>query len=153
MNAVSWLLCSLLAVGAAACSSTTPSTKADSAEAAPGPPGEAAAAAPHSGSAPAELSYEGVLHYKALPMTKSVEAYLGVDLTLERGDGEAPLPLAGSAIWPHDRLIALDGKRIAVDCVMQPGAAPRAEESAPMGPDGAPLPRPAKCAVQRLVER
>ncbi|MCA9515701.1 MAG: hypothetical protein KC635_12215 [Myxococcales bacterium] len=151
MNAVSLTVCALLGLAVAACSSTTPATSKDSAEAATAPaPTEEM---PESAAAPGEVSYEGTLHYKELPATKSVEAYMGVDLTLDRGDDQAPLPLTGSDVWPHDRLVALDGKRVSLACVMKEATPPRPDEQYPTDMDGKPLQRPAKCAVLRVVEQ
>ncbi|MCA9661542.1 MAG: hypothetical protein KC486_24595, partial [Myxococcales bacterium] len=94
------------------------------------------------------ITREGVLEYQELPRTKSVAAYMGVEFTL-RGD-DAETVLAASDNVSHEQLVAHDGKRVRVTCTPREPQPPNPMESAPMGPDGAPLQRPTKCAVTEL---
>ena len=73
---------------------------------------------------------------------------MGVEFTL-RGD-DAETVLAASDNVSHEQLVAHDGKRVRVTCTPREPQPPNPMESAPMGPDGAPLQRPTKCAVTEL---
>ncbi len=98
--------------------------------------------------APGEITVEGPLKYTELPRTKSVEAYMGVEFSVEV-DGKRTV-LAASEKVSREQLLALDGKRVKLHCAQQPASTPNPMESAPMGPDGKPLQRPAECKVSWL---
>ena len=91
---------------------------------------------------------EGVLAYKPLPTTKSVAAYMGVEFTLATDND--PVALTTGAV-SRDTLITASGKRVRVVCVLATARAPSPHESAPLGIDGKPVPRPAKCQVNELT--
>jgi hypothetical protein len=108
------------------------------------PPVSAAPASPPS----AERRLEGQLAYTPLPQTKSVEAYLGVEFTLDTGTEKVVLD--DSDAVPRARLEAAAGKRATVVCKMRPGTVPDPNESYPMNPDGTPMKRPDVCVVSSL---
>lgn len=91
---------------------------------------------------------EGTLRFKPLPEGKSVEAYLGVEFTLEAG-GEVVV-LGPSERVSREVLEAANGRRVKVSCAMREGAVPRPDESYPMEADGSPMKRPDVCVVQQL---
>lgn len=90
----------------------------------------------------------GTLKYEPLPATKSVRAYNGVEFTLDLGS-EA-VPLAAGAIT-RETLVANKNKKVTVVCTMGTPQLPNPQEAHPVGPDGAPVARPAKCAVTSLT--
>ncbi|MEM7159040.1 MAG: hypothetical protein AAF799_39750 [Myxococcota bacterium] len=97
------------------------------------------------------VEHEGTLEYTPLPQTKSMEAYMGVEFTLHHADGEETVLGASEAVT-HEALEAAAGKTVRVGCIPQEATPPDPQESAPIGPDGAPLDRPGQCVVQRLEE-
>jgi hypothetical protein len=154
LRVIHWCLGAALVTGCAEGSGAPPDTPAAENLAEVPTPATPPASAPD-GSAPADeaptaaaITREGVLEYKELPRTKSVAAYMGVEFTLRADDGETAL--AASQSVPHEQLVAHDGKRIRVTCTPREPTPANPMEPAPMGPDGAPLARPTKCAVTEL---
>lgn len=96
----------------------------------------------------ASRELEGTLRFQPLPETKSVEAYLGVEFTLEAG-GEVVV-LGPSERVSREVLEAASGRRVKVSCTMREGVVPRHDESYPMEADGSPIKRPDVCVVQSL---
>jgi hypothetical protein len=96
---------------------------------------------------PAPRTLQGTLTYRPLPKAQSVEAYEGVEFRLD------DLPLAPSAAVGPAALIALDGRKVEVVCVMKAQSLPRPDEAYPMGADDRPLPRPARCEVLSVRAR
>lgn len=134
--AIAWVV-----VGVSACASAQ---AADPPKSATEPAPKSPAPAP-----PDVRTLEGTLIYAPLPPTRSVEAYMGVEYTLKTGDDVHVL--GASDAVPAEALRAQDGKRVRVQCTMVEAAAPSPTESYPVGPDGAPLLRPARCRVQTLT--
>lgn len=94
---------------------------------------------------------EGRLAYRPIEPRKSVESYDGLDLFLVTATGEVPLgPGPG---WPSDKLATFDKKDVRVRCTMMTPPPPRPDESYPMEPDGSPLARTPRCAVESLEVR
>ncbi len=97
----------------------------------------APAAATPAEAAPAdgeERRYTGVLHYTELPKTKSVEAYMGREFSLDtRGHGQ--LNIKASATVAEEQLRALDGATVSVRVRYHPESKPTQGEPAPMGAD------------------
>lgn len=91
---------------------------------------------------------EGTLRFQPLPEAKSVEAYLGVEFTLESG-GEVVV-LGSSERVSREVLEAANGRRVKVSCTMREGTVPSPHESYPMEADGSPMKRPDVCVVQAL---
>lgn len=91
---------------------------------------------------------EGTLRFQPLPESKSVEAYLGVEFTLEAG-GEVVV-LGSSERVSREVLEAANGRRVKVSCTMREGAVPSHDESYPTEADGSPMKRPDVCVVQTL---
>lgn len=91
---------------------------------------------------------EGTLRFQPLPESKSVEAYLGIEFTLEAG-GEVVV-LGSSERVSREVLQAASGRRVKVSCTMREGAVPSPDESYPMEADGSPMKRPDVCVVQSL---
>jgi len=83
----------------------------------------------------------GTLHYKAIEPRKSVEAYLGVEFTLDADGTEHVLKPTDRV--SRDALIALDGKPVEVTGVLVEGSKPCSWEQYPMDMDGKPMKRPA----------
>lgn len=110
-------------------------------------PGEGMAAGEDCGPVKVDLdalaakTLAGTVHYKAIEPRKSVEAYLGVEFTLD-ADGTAHV-LRPTDRVPRDALIALDGKAVEVTGVLVEGSKPCSYEQYPMDMDGKPLKRPA----------
>ncbi|MEZ4384128.1 MAG: hypothetical protein R3A79_22535 [Nannocystaceae bacterium] len=149
-----WRRCGAAALLVTACADGAGAPPDAPAAAADDGPASAAAEAPRSSppeAAPgsAAITREGVLDYQELPRTKSVEAYMGVEFTL-RGDGEETA-LAASEGVPREALVAHAGRRVRVTCTPREPTPADPRESAPTRPDGAPLERPAKCAVSALT--
>lgn len=96
----------------------------------------------------ASRELEGTLRFQPLPESKSVEAYLGVEFTLETG-GEVVV-LGPSERISREVLQAASGRRVKVSCTMREGAVPRPDESYPMEADGSPMKRPDVCVVLQL---
>ncbi|MCU0655593.1 MAG: hypothetical protein MUF64_09965 [Polyangiaceae bacterium] len=91
----------------------------------------------------------GRLQFRELPAVKSVQAYEGVEFSLQ-GEGGESLALTPAAV-PRERLQALDGKQVELRVRRVEGAAPSPLEQAPLGPDGKPLRRPARHEVLEVV--
>lgn len=100
-------------------------------------------------SAPAATRLEGTLHFRELPPTRSVEAYMGVEFTLVDAAG-VEHPLEPSASVSRDDLMARDGQRVAVTGAWRQPPPPDPRSAYPTGPDGAPLERPARLQVATL---
>lgn len=128
------------ALGLTACSASNPTTP-DAAV----PTGPVPTSPPDL--APGERRLEGQLAYKPLPTEKSVEAYLGVEFTIDIGTEK--VVLGASDTVSRESLEAAAGKRATVVCTMRPGAVPRPEESYPMEGDQ-PMKRPDVCVVRSL---
>jgi hypothetical protein len=79
----------------------------------------------------------------------SVEAYQHVEFSLQTNERKLSLVPSPSVLW--EQLSAARDRQVAVCCVWRAGAKPDPHEAAPMGPDGQPLPRPAKCEVVSLT--
>lgn len=88
-----------------------------------------------------------VRHHEPSPV-KSVEAYMAASHTIETGDES--VPLASTDAVSSERLTELAGREVTLTCVMRPGATPNPNESYPLGPDGQPMQRPARCAVSSV---
>lgn len=106
---------------------------------------------PHPTPAPVLADGErfGTLTYKELPAAMSVEAYLGVEFTLENDGGGALALEAGEAV-SRGALVQAAGQRVALRCTVQAPVQPEPGSAYPTGLDGAPLPRPAFCRVTSL---
>ncbi|HRE88941.1 MAG TPA: hypothetical protein PK095_07325 [Myxococcota bacterium] len=91
---------------------------------------------------------EGTIRFQPLTESKSVEAYLGIEFTLESG-GEVVV-LGPSERVPRAVLEAANGRRVKVSCTMREGAVPSSHESYPMEADGSPMKRPDVCVVGAL---
>ncbi|MBA3549650.1 MAG: hypothetical protein H0T76_24495, partial [Nannocystis sp.] len=94
-------------------------------------PGPAPAAATSAEAAPAdgeERRYTGVLHYTELPKSKSVEAYMGREFSLDAG-GDGSLNIKASAAVSEEQLRALDGATITVRARYHPASKPDPMES------------------------
>jgi len=118
------------------CAGPTP-TPTPPPEAAPAPepapavePTPASTAPPRAGES---RVLRGVLRYTELPRHKSVEAFLGQDLTLS-ADGES-WNLGATEQVTQEQLVALDGQRIEVTATYVPPTAPDPNMQAPMDGD------------------
>jgi hypothetical protein len=98
--------------------------------------------------ASAPVSLEGIMRYTPLPRTKSVKAYLGVEFSL--GVLYRAIPLSAPNTDMRERMIAAKGKAVRLTCLMIKPPTPHKGSSFPVGPDGAALVRPSKCAVKKL---
>lgn len=127
-------------------SSAAPTQTAANSQAANSP--ATAAACPAQDGASAE-QHQGTLRYSEPPRTMSVEAYQHVEFSLQTP--ERTLNLAPSQQVSWEELKAAQGRQVNLCCVWRAGATPSANEAAPMGPDGQPLARPAKCEVTVLT--
>lgn len=132
-------------------SSAAPAQTAANSPAANSPaanPPATAAACPVQDGAAAE-QHQGTLHYSEPPRTMSVEAYQHVEFSLQTP--ERTLNLAPSQRVSWEDLKAAQDRQVKLCCVWRAGATPSANEAAPLGPDGQPLARPAKCEVTVLT--
>ena len=95
-----------------------------------------------------ERRLEGTLKYTPLPAAKSVEAYLGVEFTLDIG--REKVVLGASDTVPRERLEAAADTRVKVVCTLRPGRVPEPYEAYPVDMDGKPMKRPDVCVVSAL---
>jgi hypothetical protein len=89
---------------------------------------------------PTPVTRVGKLTFTPIEARKSVESYLGRDLTLECDDGT--LHLTSSEAVPFDTLVALAGRRVEIVAVRIPAHAPNPAEQAPMVFGHQPMLRP-----------
>ena len=126
-----------LVVSLAACS-------APSAPSAPSGPEDAPVA-------PDARTYVGTLRHHPPPATKSLEAYHGIELSLDLGDESVPLGVGPGV--DGDGLKALAGRQVALTCVQRGPTAPDPAESYPIDADGGAIPRAARCVVLSFAAR
>jgi hypothetical protein len=93
-------------------------------------------------------SFGGTLRYGPPSPVKSVEAYLAREFVVV-GDGEELYVLPRDAAT-RERLIALDGKKVHVECVVERATPPDPLSSYPLGADGQAMPRPNPCLIDVL---
>ncbi len=91
----------------------------------------------------------GTLRYKPLPQTKSLEAYHGIEFTLESGAEVVALDTSDAV--SHELLEALNGQFVVVTCTPRTMALPTPTEAYPVDPNGSPVPRAARCDVTAIA--
>lgn len=101
--------------------------------------------------APDARTYVGTLRHHPPPATKSLEAYHGIELSLDLGDESVPLGVGPGV--DGDGLKALAGRQVALTCVPRGPTAPDPAESYPIDADGNAIPRAARCMVLTFAPR
>ena len=137
----------LFAASLSACSGSKPTP-----DPTPPPPGVKGSEPmkPPPPAAPAEETHTGTLKYTPLPPTMSVEAYMGVEYTLESEGGKVVLGASESV--NAEALEAMDGKNVTVKCTKEAAAPPEDDNMAhPIDQEGEALPRPQKCLVSSIT--
>lgn len=115
-----------------------------------GPPSPSAPSAP-SPTAPDARTQVGTLRHHPLSDTKSLEAYHGIELSLDVGDESVALGVGPGV--DGDALKALAGRQVALTCVPRGPTAPDPAESYPIDADGRAIPRAARCVVLSFAAR
>jgi hypothetical protein len=145
-----WLCCCTGAEPRPAATTAPSAAPAEAVNVAPSTKPEPAPCARAAGDTAAPERYHGLLSRHESPKTMSVEAFEHVEFKLETAS--RMIPLLPSQQVPHDTLAQAAGKELDICCSWRDSQPPSANEAYPMGSDGKPLARPARCEVRSLSD-